>query len=52
MWLHKLEIEASEDEAMEVLMAVKRFGLTHKRLLTEAEFETLAKQTLAARTAK
>lgn len=48
MWLHKLEIEADEDEAMEVLMAVKRFGLTHKRLLSEEEFEALAHKTLAA----
>ncbi len=51
MWLHKLEIEASEEEAMDILMAVKRFGLNHKRLLSEEEFETLANQTLAARTA-
>lgn len=48
MWLYKLEIEASEEEAMQVLMAVKQFGLTHKRLLTEEEFEALANQTLAA----
>lgn len=48
MWLHKLEIEASEEEAMGVLMAVKRFGLKHKRLLSEKEFETLAQETLAA----
>lgn len=47
MWLHRLEIETSEEEAMQVLMAVKQFGLTHKRLLTEEEFETLANRTLA-----
>lgn len=47
MWLHKLEIEAGEAEAMQVLMAVKQFGLTHKRLLTEEEFEDLANRTLA-----
>jgi isopropylmalate/homocitrate/citramalate synthase len=48
MWLHKLEIETSEEEAMEILMAVKQFGLIHKRLLTEAEFQALADETLAA----
>ena len=47
MWLHKLEIETSEAEAMQVLMAVKQFGLTYKRLLTEEEFEDLANRTLA-----
>jgi isopropylmalate/homocitrate/citramalate synthase len=47
MWLHKLEIEASEDEATEVLMAVKQFGLTNKRLMTEQEFEELATRTLS-----
>lgn len=47
MWLHKLEIETSEDEALAVLAAVKQFGLQHKQLLTEAEFEALANQVLA-----
>ena len=47
MWLHNLEIEASDEEAMQVLMAVKQFGLTNKRLLTEEEFESLANRTLA-----
>lgn len=48
MWLHQLEIETNDDEAMEVLMAVKQFGLKHKRLLTEEEFENLANETVAA----
>lgn len=47
MWLHKLEIETNEDEAMAVLGAVKQFGLKNKRLMSEAEFESLANQTLA-----
>ncbi|RME48573.1 MAG: pyruvate carboxyltransferase [Caldilineae bacterium] len=46
MWLHNLEIEATDEEAMEILMAVKQFGLTHKRLLTPEEFENLAQSTL------
>ncbi len=51
MWLHKLEIETSEDEAMDILMAVKRFGLENKRLMSEEEFESLAHKTLAEGTA-
>ncbi|HXV97772.1 MAG TPA: pyruvate carboxyltransferase, partial [Anaerolineae bacterium] len=47
MWLHKLEIETNEDEALAVLGAVKQFGLQHKQLLTEAEFEALANKVLA-----
>lgn len=47
MWLHKLEIEANEDEALAVLGAVKQFGLNHKRLMSEEEFESLANQVLA-----
>lgn len=46
MWLHHLEIEASEEEAMDVLMAVKQFGLEKKRLLTEKEFATLAEEVI------
>ena len=46
-WLGKLEIEASNEEALEVLTAVKQFGITHKRLLTKEEFEELANRTLA-----
>jgi isopropylmalate/homocitrate/citramalate synthase len=47
MWLHQLEIETNEDEALAVLAAVKQFGLKHKRLKSEAEFESLANETLA-----
>jgi isopropylmalate/homocitrate/citramalate synthase len=47
MWLHHLELEATEDEAMDVLMAVKQFGLKTKRLLSEQEFAELAEETIA-----
>jgi isopropylmalate/homocitrate/citramalate synthase len=46
MWLHHLEIEANEEQALEVLMAVKEFGLETKRLITEQEFRELAERIL------
>lgn len=46
-WLKKLDISASEEEAMRVLEAVKEFGLAYKRLMTEVEFADLAKRVLA-----
>ena len=45
-WLDKFQIQANEDEAMEVLMAVKEWGLVHKRLMKDEEFATLAKNVL------
>jgi|TARA_B100002003_G_scaffold245394_1_gene273137 isopropylmalate/homocitrate/citramalate synthase len=45
-WLDKFQIQANEDEAMEVLMAVKEWGLVHKRLMKDEEFATLAKDVL------
>jgi len=46
IWLERQQIRASEEQAMEVLMAVKDWGLVHKRLMTEDEFAALAKRTL------
>lgn len=48
IWLERLQIRATEAQAMEVLMAVKQWGLAHKRLMTEDEFGVLAKQTIGA----
>lgn len=45
-WLATAKLEATEEQAMEVLQAVKSWGLLHKRLMTRDEFSTLAKQTL------
>jgi isopropylmalate/homocitrate/citramalate synthase len=45
-WLQKFQIQASEEKAMEVLMAVKDWGLIHKRLMTDDEFRKLAEETL------
>jgi isopropylmalate/homocitrate/citramalate synthase len=42
-------IEFTEDEAMQVVAAVKEFSLRHKRLLTEAEFRSVVEATLPNR---
>ena len=46
-FLDKFQIKASEEQAMEVLMAVKDWGLIHKRLMKDDEFRKLAEETLA-----
>ena len=46
-WLGKFQIVADETQAMEILMAVKDWGLIHKRLMNEDEFRKLAEETLA-----
>lgn len=45
-WLQKFQMQASEEKAMEVLMAVKDWGLIHKRLMTDDEFRKLAEKVL------
>ena len=45
-WLEKFQIQASDEKAMEVLMAVKEWGLIHKRLMKDDEFQALAKDML------
>ena len=47
--LKKMGLEASDDEAMKVLAAVKEFSLNHKRLLTEEEFRAIAHANLPAK---
>src|SRR6266446_6032657 len=44
--LKSLGVEATEEEAMQVVMAVKQFSLERKRLLTDAEFRGVVKATL------
>jgi len=46
LWLERAQIQVDEDQAMQVLAAVKQWGLRHKRLMTEDEFHVLAKQVL------
>ena len=50
-WLEKFHIHASDDQAMEVLLAVKDFGIESKRLMTEDEFRKLANETISAQPA-
>lgn len=45
-WLQKFQIQASPEEAMDILMAVKDWGLIHKRLMTDDEFRKVAQDTL------
>ena len=45
-WLTRFQIMATDEEAMEILQAVKAFGLEHKRLLSDDEFVGLARQVL------
>jgi isopropylmalate/homocitrate/citramalate synthase len=47
--LRERGIEFTEDEAMQVVAAVKEFSLRHKRLLTEAEFRSVVEATLPNR---
>ncbi len=44
--LKGIGVQASEEEAMKVVAAVKEFSLDHKRLLTEAEFRSVVAQVL------
>ncbi len=50
-WLEKFQIHASDEQAMDVLLAVKDFGIETKRLLTEDEFRKLANETISAQPA-
>ncbi|MFN8481845.1 MAG: pyruvate carboxyltransferase [Anaerolineae bacterium] len=45
-WLNDLGIQPTDEEAMAVVAAVKRFAIDHKRLLTRDEFRQIAEQTL------
>jgi len=44
--LKGLDVEFTEEEAMQVVAAVKSFSLDHKRLLTDAEFRTIVARAL------
>jgi isopropylmalate/homocitrate/citramalate synthase len=46
MRLRQMGVQFTEEEAMQVVMAVKEFSLQHKRLLTDEEFKTVLKATL------
>jgi len=42
MWLQKAGIQASDEDAMKIMQAVKAHSLKTKKLLTEAEFKQVA----------
>src|ERR1017187_1106254 len=44
--LKNIGVQANEEEAMQVVVAVKDFSLRHKRLLTDEEFRTVVGATL------
>jgi len=46
VWLEKFQMKASDEQATEILLTVKQFGLDHKRLLTDDEFKTIAQGVL------
>lgn len=46
MWLNQLEIEATDREAEQILMAVKEFSLNNKRLLTKDDFREIANRVI------
>jgi isopropylmalate/homocitrate/citramalate synthase len=41
MWLEKIGVELDDEEAMDVLMAVKQFALDNKRLLNQDDFRKI-----------
>ena len=50
--LKGIGVEFTEDEAMQVVAAVKLFSLEHKRLLTDTEFRAIVTRTLPNRVGK
>ncbi len=51
MWLEHAGIEASDEEALKITAGVKNYSLQTKKLLTEAEFRTIAKDIVGQRAA-
>jgi len=49
--LRNIGLEFTEEEALQVVAAVKEFSLQRKRLVTQEEFRSIAAQTLPARAA-
>jgi len=45
--LSRMQIKADDKQAMDVLLAVKDWGVKHKRLMSEDEFRKVAEQTLS-----
>jgi len=51
MWLEQMGIEASDEEALAITAAVKKYSLNSKQLLTQDEFRKVAKGVLGQRAA-
>jgi isopropylmalate/homocitrate/citramalate synthase len=49
--LKGIGVDATEEEAMQVVVAVKEFSLQHKRLLTDGEFRSIVAKTLPSKIA-
>ena len=45
--LNRFQIKADDKQAMDILMAIKDWGLKHKRLMNDDEFRAIAEQTLS-----
>jgi isopropylmalate/homocitrate/citramalate synthase len=46
VWVEKFQIQASDEQMTQILLNVKQFGLDHKRLLTDEEFRSIARDVL------
>jgi isopropylmalate/homocitrate/citramalate synthase len=46
IWLEKIDVELNDDEAMDVLLAVKQFALEKKRLLNQDDFRRIVEQVI------
>jgi isopropylmalate/homocitrate/citramalate synthase len=51
MWLEQMGIEASDEEALAITAAVKKYSLNSKQLLSQDEFRKVAKGVLGQRAA-
>jgi isopropylmalate/homocitrate/citramalate synthase len=48
IWLERFQIQASDEQAQAILMAVKAKGSDTSRLLTDEEFRSIADEAIAA----
>jgi isopropylmalate/homocitrate/citramalate synthase len=50
VWVERFQIQASDEQMTQILLNVKQFGLDNKRLLTDEEFRTIARDVLEGAT--
>jgi isopropylmalate/homocitrate/citramalate synthase len=46
IWAEQIDVELNDDEAMDVLLAVKQFALQNKRLLNQDDFRRIVEQVI------